>query len=65
MHAAYEYQGRQDSTRLCPANLEKPKIQQRINELFNLGDSSFVRSDNRMLAYKLGRLAPKVIVVLS
>jgi len=65
VHVVYEYPGRQDSTRLRPENLEKSEIQQRINELFNLGDNSFVRSDNRMHAYKLGRLAPKVIVVLS
>jgi len=31
VHAAYEYQGGQDSTRLRPDNLEKPEIQQRIN----------------------------------
>jgi len=64
VHAAYEYQGGQDLTRLRPENLEKSEIEQRINELFNLGDSSFARSDNRMHAYKLGRPAPKVIVVL-
>ena len=64
VHAVYEYQGGQDSTRLRPDNLEKPEIQQRINELFHLGDSSFVRSDNRMHAYKLVQPAPKVIVVL-
>jgi len=42
VYVAYEYQGWQDSTRLRPDNLDKPEIQQRINELFNLGDSSFV-----------------------
>ena len=41
-------------------NLEKSEIQRRINELFNLADSSFMRSDDRMHANKLGRLAPKV-----
>jgi len=61
VHAAYEYQGGQDSTRLRPEILEKSEIQQRINELFNLGDSSFVRSDNRMHVYKLGRPTAKVI----
>jgi hypothetical protein len=60
VHLAYEYQGRQDSTRMHWDNLEKLEIQQRINELFNLADSNFVRSDNRMHAYKLGRPAPKV-----
>jgi len=64
VHATYEYQGGQDSTRLRRDNLEKSEIQQRTNELFNLGDSSFVRSDNQMHAYKMGRPAPKVIVVL-
>jgi hypothetical protein len=61
VHTVYEYQGGQDSTKLCRDNLEKPEIQRRINELFNLRDSSFVRSDNRMHAYKLGRPAPKEI----
>jgi len=41
-------------------NLEKLEIQCKINKLFNLANSSFVRSDNRMHAYKLGRPAPKV-----
>jgi hypothetical protein len=57
---AYEYQGGQDSTRMHQDNLEKPEILRRINELFNLADNNFVRSDNRMHAYKLGRPAPKV-----
>ena len=60
VHSAYEYQGRQDSTRMHRDNLEKPEIQRRINELFNLADSSFTRSDDQMLAFKLGRPAPKV-----
>ena len=63
IHSAYEYQGSQDSTRMHQDNLEKPEIQRRINELFNLADNSFVRSDNRMHVYKLCRPAPKVIVV--
>jgi len=60
VHSAYEYQSSQDSTRMHRDNLEKPEIQRRINELFNLADSSFVRNDDRMRAYKLGRPAPKV-----
>ena len=60
VHLAYEYHGGQDSTRMHQDNLEKPEIQRRINELFNLADSSFVRSDDRMHTYKLGRPAPKV-----
>ena len=31
-----------------------------MNELFNLSDDNFVRSDDRMHAFKLGRPAPKV-----
>jgi len=65
VHSAYEYQGSQDSTRMHQDSLEKPEIQRRINELFNLADSSFERSDDRMHAYKLGRPAPKVNEVLS
>ena len=60
VHSVYEYQGSQDSIRMHKDNLEKPEIQCQINELFNLADNSFVRSDNRMHAYKLGRPAPKV-----
>ena len=63
IHSTYEYQGSQDSTRMHRDNLEKREIQQRINELFNLADNSFIRSDNQMHAYKLGRPAPKVIEV--
>ena len=60
VHTAYEYQGSQDSTRMHKDNLEKLEVQRQINELFNLADSSFVRSNNWMHAYKLGRPAPKV-----
>jgi hypothetical protein len=60
VHSAYEYQGGQDSTRMHRDNLERPEIQQMINELFNLADSSLMRSDDRMHVYKLGRPAPKV-----
>jgi len=63
VHATYEYQGGQDSTKMHWDNLEKPEIQRRINELFKLADNNFIRSDNRMHAYKLGRLAPKVVEV--
>jgi len=31
-----------------------------MNELFNLTNDNFVRSDDRMHAFKLGRPAPKV-----
>ena len=51
VHLGYEYQGSQDTTRMVRENLEKTKIHRRINELFNLADSSFVRSDNQMHAY--------------
>jgi len=47
-------------TRMQKDNLEKLEIEHKINELFNLADSNFVCSDNRMHAYKLGRPAPKV-----
>jgi len=63
VHSAYEYQCGQDSTRIHRDNLEKPEIQRRINELFHLADNSFVRSDNRMHAYKLSRPAPKVVEI--
>ena len=54
VHPGFEYQGSQDTTRMHKDSLEKPEIQRRINELFNLADSNFVRSHNRMHAYKLG-----------
>jgi len=60
VHSAYEYAGSQDPTRMHRDNLEKSEIQQRINELFKLADNSFVRSDDWMHAFKLGRPAPKV-----
>jgi len=40
--------------------LEKAEVQRLMNELFNLIDDNFVRSDDRMPAYKLGQPAPKV-----
>ena len=63
VHSAYEYQGSQDSTWMHRDNLEKPEIQRRINELFNLANNSFIQSDNRMHAYKLGRPTSKVVEV--
>jgi hypothetical protein len=41
-------------------NLEKAKIQHQISEPFNLADSSFVRSDDRMHSYKLAPPPPMV-----
>ena len=41
-------------------SLEKSDIQRRMNELFNLADNNFIRSDDRMHAFMLGRPAPKV-----
>jgi hypothetical protein len=40
--------------------IEKAEVHRRINELFNLSDSNFVASDDRMHAYKLARPPPKV-----
>ena len=60
VHSAYEYAGSQDPTRMHQDGLEKSEIQRLINELFNFADNNFVRSDDRMHAFKLGRSAPKV-----
>ena len=60
VHPGYEYQGSQDMTRMLKENPEKTEVHRRISELFNLTDSSFVRSDDRMHVYKLARPAPKV-----
>ena len=60
VHSAYECHGSQDSTKMHRDNLEKLEIQRRINKLFNVADNIFMRSDNRMHAYKLGRPAPMV-----
>jgi len=60
VHSAYEYAGSQDPTRMSPDGLEKAEVQQLMNELFNFTDDNFVRSSNRMHAFKLGRPAPKV-----
>jgi len=60
VHSVYEYAGSQEPTRMCLDGPEKTELQQLMNLLFNLSDDSFVRSDDRMHAFKLGRPAPKV-----
>jgi len=60
VHSAYEYAGSQDPTRMSPDGLEKAEVQQLMNELFNFTDDNFIRSSDRMHAFKLGRPAPKV-----
>jgi len=47
---------------MSPEVLEKAKVQQLLNELFNFADDNFVRSGDRMQAFKLGRPAPKVML---
>jgi len=47
---------------MSPEVLEKAEVQQLLNELFNFADGSFVRSSDRMQAFKLGRPAPKVML---
>jgi hypothetical protein len=54
VHSAYEYVGSQDLTRMQRDGLEKSEVQLLMNELFNLTDDNFVRSDHRMHAFKLG-----------
>ena len=61
MHSVYEYAGSQDPTRMHKDGLEKSEVQRLMNTLFNLTDDKFVRSDDRMHAFKLGQPAPKVI----
>jgi len=60
VHSAYEYVGSQDPTRMHWDSLEKSEIQRFMNELFNLADSNFIQSDDRMHVFKIGRPAPKV-----
>ena len=62
VHSAYEYAGSQDPTRMSPEVLEKVEWQQLLNVLFNFVDGSFVRSGDRVQAFKLGRPAPKVML---
>jgi len=62
VHSAYEYAGSQEPTRMSPEVLEKAEVQQLLNELFNFADGSFVRSSDRVQAFKLGRPAPKVML---
>jgi len=62
-HSAYEYAGSQDPTRMSPEVLEKAEVQQLLNELFNFADDNFVQSGGRMQAFKLGRPAPKVMLL--
>jgi len=63
VHSAYEYAGSQDPTRMSPEGLEKAKVQQLMNELFNFTDDNFIRSSDRMHAFKLGRPTPKVMLL--
>jgi len=60
VHSAYEHAGSQVLTRMSPEVLEKAEVHQLLNELFNFADGSFVRSGDRVQAFKLGRPAPKV-----
>jgi hypothetical protein len=60
IHSAYEYAGSKDPTRMCLDGLEKAKVQQLMNELFNLSNDNFIRSGDWMHTFKLGRPAPKV-----
>jgi len=62
VHSAYEYAGSQDPTRMTPEVLEKAEVQQLLNELFNFADDSFIRSSDRVQAFKLGRPTPKVML---
>jgi len=48
---------------MSPEVLEKAAVQQLLNELFNYVDDNFVRSGDRMQAFKLGRPAAKVILL--
>ena len=59
VHSGYEHQGSQDMTRM-KESLEKTEVHHWISELFNLADSGFVQSNDRMHAYKLARPPPKV-----
>jgi len=63
VHSAYEYAGSQDPTRMSPEVLEKTEVQQLLNELFNFAYNSFVRSGDWVQAFKLGRPAPKVVLL--
>jgi hypothetical protein len=42
--------------------IEEVEIHHRINKLFNLSNSNFVLSDNRMHTYKLAQPPPKVTI---
>jgi len=46
-----------------PEVLEKAEVQQQLNELFNFADGSFVRGSDQVQAFKLGRPAPKVMLL--
>ena len=54
VHLTSEYAGSQDPTRMHQDSLEKSDIQRRMNELFNLADNNFIRSDDRIHAFMLG-----------
>jgi len=46
-----------------PEVLEKAGVQQLLNELFNFVDGSFIHGSDRVQAFKLGRPAPKVMLL--
>jgi len=48
---------------MSPNVVEKAEVQQLMNELFNFTYDNFVRSSDRMHAFKLGRPAPKVMLL--
>jgi hypothetical protein len=65
IHAAYEYQGRMDPTRMRNEDLEPKEVKMRVRDLFNLKDPSFRKLTVIEPAFKLTRPPPLVSQMLS
>jgi hypothetical protein len=65
VHAAYEYQGRMDPTKMMNEDLESKEVKIRVRDLFNLKDPNFKKLIVIELAFKLTRPPPLVSQMLS
>jgi hypothetical protein len=65
VHAAYEYQGRMDPSRMRNEDLEPKEVKIRVRDLFNLKDLNFKKLSVIEPAFKLTRPPPLVSQMLS
>jgi hypothetical protein len=65
VHAAYEYQGHMDPTRMRNEDLEPKEVKIRVRDLFNLKDPNFKKLTVIEPTFKLTRPPPLVSQMLS